>query len=76
AAYLYALARWMESGGSLPAEDPVGRLAALESILYTTRAALERAPRDPVLGGFYRTALAQREAMITQVDMTMEDEWY
>ena len=68
--YLEAFARYVEDRGESIGADPTNRLAALEGILYTTRAALEASPEDPVLEGFYRSALVQREAMLNDVTIT------
>jgi hypothetical protein len=66
AAYLRALARFTEVAPS-SGTDPVARLAALESILMTTKAALQEAPADPVINGYHLTALAQRDAVLRQI---------
>jgi hypothetical protein len=66
AAYLRALARFTEAAPS-SGTDPVARLAALESILMTTQAALQEAPADPVINGYHLTALAQRDAVLRQI---------
>lgn len=70
ARYVEALARYVDERGGPVGGDPTNRLAALEGILYTTRAALDASPDDPVLEGFYRSALAQREAMLDDVTLT------
>lgn len=70
ARYVEALARYADERGGPVGGDPTNRLAALEGILYTTRAALDASPDDPVLEGFYRSALAQREAMLDEVTVT------
>lgn len=81
-AYTAALAAYSEVGGSLPAPDPVSRLAALEGIVLTTRAALNEAPADPVINGYHLTALEQRDAILRQIeahpsqDENAEQEWY
>ncbi len=49
------------------AEDPSARLAALETIIRTTGAAMDRAPADPVINGYHLTALAQREATLRRL---------
>lgn len=76
-AYLDALTRYAELSGSAEA-DPVNRLAALEGIVLTTRAALEEAPADPVINGYHLTALSQREAILRSIGRTSEsgDEWF
>ncbi len=81
-AYTAALAAYSEVGGNLPAPDPVSRLAALEGIVLTTRAALNEAPADPVINGYHLTALEQRDAILRQIesqpsqDENAEQEWY
>jgi hypothetical protein len=82
AAYTAALAAYSEVGGSVPSPDPVSRLAALEGIVLTTRAALNEAPADPVINGYHLTALEQRDAILRQIeaqpaqDENDEQEWY
>lgn len=70
ARYVEALARYVDDRGAPSGGDPTNRLAALEGILHTTRAALVESPDDPVLEGFYRSALAQREATLSDVTIT------
>lgn len=51
-------------------ESPAGmrtRLAALDRVLETTSAALNQAPYDPVINGYYLTTLGQREATLRQL---------
>jgi hypothetical protein len=68
AAYLQALARYSEQRpASSMLTDPVARLATLESILLTTKAALREAPADPVINGYHLTALAERDAVLKQI---------
>ena len=73
--YLAALARFAELSGRIDEGDPLARLAALESIVATTRAALGRAPADPVINGYHLTAVAQRDALLRQVSATGQT-WY
>ena len=73
--YLDALARFAELSGSTASDDPTARLAALEGIVLTTRAALAQAPTDPVINGYHLTALAQRDAMLRQVAAGGADRW-
>jgi hypothetical protein len=49
-------------------------MAALESIVLTTRAALNRAPADPVINGYHLTAVAEREAMLRRLAAATADE--
>lgn len=74
-AYLSALGRYSDLSGRTTASDPLARLAALESIVATTRAALGQAPADPVLNGYHLTAVAQRDAMLRQLAASTET-WY
>jgi hypothetical protein len=73
--YLSALMRYTELAGRTAEGDPLARLAALESIVATTRAALGRAPADPVINGYHLTAVAQRDALLRQVSATGQT-WY
>jgi hypothetical protein len=73
--YLAALARYAELSGRIDEGDPLARLAALESIVATTRAALGRAPADPVINGYHLTAVAQRDALLRQVGASGQT-WY
>ena len=75
--YAAALARYMaERSPGDPELDPMRRLAALESIILTAREALAETPDDAVIGGYYRTAVAQREAIMSQVQLTESEVWY
>lgn len=47
------------------------RLAALDEIAATTRAALYRAPQDPMLNQYYLTTLGAREATIREIGATL-----
>jgi hypothetical protein len=67
AAYVAALARYSEMTGSDQAVDPASRLAALEGIVVTTRAALKEAPADPVINGYHLAAVGQRDALLHQI---------
>lgn len=75
-AYMAALARYSELSGGQAAVDPFARLAALEGIVLTTRAALEDAPADPVINGYHLAAVGQREAMLRQISQTTNDPWF
>lgn len=74
--YRAALARYAELAGAEPGADPVARLAALDHIVLTTRAALSEAPADPVINGYHLTALAQREATMKQLVLASDSRWY
>jgi hypothetical protein len=75
-AYLTALTRYTELAGGTNSADPVARLAALESIVLTTRAALGQAPADPVINGYHLTALAQRDATLKRLSTTSGQTWF
>lgn len=74
-AYLTALGRFSDFSSPADETDPVARLAALESIVATTRAALGQAPADPVINGYHLTAVAQRDATLRQLSNTRQT-WY
>ncbi|HUF49616.1 MAG TPA: hypothetical protein VMN60_02205 [Longimicrobiales bacterium] len=74
--YLTALTRYAELTMGAEAGDPVARLAALQSIVMTTQAALNAAPADAVINGYHLTALAQRDATLRQVAAATDDRWY
>ena len=76
AAYAEALTRYAELTGNDVSGDPLNRLAALEGIVLTTRAALKEAPADPVINGYHLTALTQREAMLRQISRTSGEGWF
>lgn len=66
--YLDALAQYAQLSSELSdIDDPVARLVALETIVLTTREALDRAPADPIINGYHMTALAQRDATLRQL---------
>lgn len=73
--YVAALTRYAELTGEDLTDDPVNRLAALEGIVLTTRAALRESPADPIINGYHLTALTQREAMLRQISNS-GDGWY
>jgi len=76
-AYLDALTRFAEMSGTTTTGDPAARLAALEGIVLTTRAALGQAPTDAMLNGYYLNAVAQRDATIRQISATNTAEtWF
>lgn len=49
------------------------RLAALDEIAALTRAALYRAPQDPMLNQYYLTTLGAREATLRELGASMPD---
>jgi hypothetical protein len=75
-AYAAALARYAELADDPSAADPLTRLAALETIVRTTREALAAAPADPVINGYHMTALQQRDAAVRQLVLATNDRWY
>jgi hypothetical protein len=75
-AYLEALTRYAELAGEGSARDPLSRLAALEGIVLTTRAALEQDPADPVINTYHLAAVGQREAMLRQIAAASDDPWF
>lgn len=82
ALYNSALVNYARTGADLPAPDPLSRLAALEGIVLTTRAALNEAPADPVINGYHLTALEQRDALLRRIgaeepaEVDTEQEWF
>ena len=76
AAYLDALTRYAELASQAQSGDPIARLAALQSIILTTQAALTETPTDPVINGYHLTALAQRDATLRQVAQASSEQWY
>ena len=76
AMYLDALTGFAELASNAEAGDPVARLAALQSIIMTTQAALNETPTDPVINGYHLTALAQRDATLRQVAQTSSQQWH
>ena len=60
-----------------PPRDAVARLATLEAIVLTTRAALERAPADPLINTYHLAAQAEREMLLEQLRRRPEaGRWY
>jgi hypothetical protein len=74
--YLNALTRYAELASQTETGDPIARLAALQSIVMTTQAALNQAPTDAVINGYHLTALAQRDATLRQVAAVTGERWY
>lgn len=79
-AYARAVRDYLEAH---PQADPVAvvpyeRMAALQGIALTARAALEQAPEDPVIDRYYRTAVSQQQALMSNVAVPVsEDEpWF
>lgn len=76
ALYLEALTGYAEQAADVQPGDPVARLAALQSIIMTTQAALNETPTDPVINGYHLTALAQRDATLRQVAQASSQQWH
>jgi hypothetical protein len=76
ASYLAAMIRYAELTGGGSERDAVARLAALEGIVLTTRAALRQAPADPVINGYHLAAVAQRDAMLREIAADDDDNWF
>jgi hypothetical protein len=77
AQYVALLTEYSEATGTAQAVDPLNRLAALEGIVLTTRAALEEAPADPVINGYHLSAVGQRDAILRQIDARSDEEpWF
>ncbi len=75
--YLQAYSRYAElTSAQQQGEDLVARAAALESFVLTSRAALDRAPADPVINGFHLTAVAQRDAALRQIALRSNGPWF
>jgi hypothetical protein len=47
------------------------RLAALDQMISTTRAAMREAPHDPVINGYYLTTVGQREVALRQLNTAL-----
>lgn len=75
AAYVAALQRYAAIADPQSGADPATRLAALERMVTTTRAALEGAPDDPVINGYHLAALRERDALRRQLASADKD-WF
>ena len=59
-------------GGSDDSPEMVkSRLAALDQMISTTRAAMREAPHDPVINGYYLTTVGQREVALRQLNTAL-----
>jgi hypothetical protein len=75
--YTSALLDYAAITSPTPPKDAVARLATLETIVLTTRTALERAPTDPLINSYHLAALAERETLLGQLRRTPENkQWY
>ncbi len=75
-AYLTALTDYNRIVAPESSVDAPTRLAALDAIVLTTQAALDRAPADPVINGYHLTALAQREATLKRLAAARDEPWF
>lgn len=73
--YLAALTEYAAGTDPGKSSDPAARLAALEGIVLTTRAALDQAPADPLINGYHLAALGERNAMLRQISI-IPQEWF
>jgi hypothetical protein len=77
ALYMRALLDHATLASPEPPPDAVARLATLEAIVLTTRAALERAPADPLINTYHLAAQAERESLLDQLRRRPEaGRWY
>jgi len=75
--YTRALLDYAAMSSPQPPRDAVARLATLEAIVLTTRAALERAPADPLINTYHLAAQAERESLLGQLRRRSEaGRWY
>ena len=75
--YTRALLDFAALASPEPPRDAVARLATLEAIVLTTRAALERAPADPLINTYHLAAQAERETLLEQLRRRTEaGQWY
>lgn len=75
--YTSALLDYAAITSPQPPRDAVARLATLETIVLTTRTALERAPGDPLINSYHLAALAERETLLGQLRRPPETgQWY
>jgi hypothetical protein len=75
AAYVAALQRYAAIADPSSGADPATRMAALDRMISTTRAALDRAPDDPVINGYHMAAVREREALRRQLAGADKD-WF
>jgi len=75
AVYRQAAAYLAQHDTTSPADgNPIAyrsRLAALDQVISTTRAAMREAPHDPVINGYYLNTLGQREATLRQLNTVL-----
>jgi hypothetical protein len=75
AGYLAALQRYASIADPQSGADEDTRMAALERMVATTRAALETAPDDPVINGYHLAAVRERDDLRRQMAQTDAD-WF
>jgi len=75
AGYLAALQRYASIADPQSGADEATRMAALERMVSTTRAALESAPDDPVINGYHLAAVRERDDLRRQMAQTDAD-WF
>lgn len=74
--YVAALGRYAELAAARGDADPVARIAALERLVASTRAAVDRAPDDPVINGYHLAATRELDAVRRQVARASEETWF
>lgn len=76
--YVAALARYrellMQDGGPDIGGDPISRMAALQTLVAASQAAVRQAPADPYFNGLLASALGEREATLRMV--STKDNWF
>jgi hypothetical protein len=75
AGYMAALQRYAAIADPQSGADAGTRMAALDRMINTTRAALESAPDDPVANGYHLAALRERDDLRRQIAQTDKD-WF
>ena len=65
------LAQYDSAGRAEDADAYRARLATLDEVAQTTRAALHEAPYDPVINRYYLSALGAREVALRQLDAAL-----
>lgn len=76
AGYLAALQRYANIADPQSGADAATRMAALDRMVTTTRAALESAPADPVINGYHLAALRERDELRRQMAQTSDNDWF
>lgn len=73
--YLAALQRYAAIADPRSGADPATRMTALDRMISTTRAALDRTPDDPMINGYHLAALRERDALTRQM-ATADADWF